>query len=188
MTDSAPQRHLRLVGPGETKAPVHVSSRGEYPQPPDGSVVRFVKSGYGYACIRRGPHWETSATQSVGFIDEIMAWDELWSAGRCFEQADEWAPVKAAPERDARLSEESVVRFTVGDVQHAAIAYQGAYTGFTHRLWFTTRTPAELSLANEPGSGYWNDTMRSAREIQVATSWRPLRGPQPEKRWWWRCL
>lgn len=39
-------------------------------EPPDGSVVRFDKSGgsYNYVAVRRGDHWQTTATSDWGSI------------------------------------------------------------------------------------------------------------------------
>lgn len=161
-------------------APIEPSpepSRDRLPttEPPDGSVVRFVKSGYGYVAMRSGKHWETSATQSVGFIDETMPWIEIWMAGRYFELATELTPVRQPAERDKRLVEQSVVCFTLVDEHWAAIAYQGAYTGFKQRSWYTTLTPTACKRAKlRSCHGPWVDVMRNAHDINVVTSWKPL--------------
>jgi hypothetical protein len=149
-------------------------------------VVRFVKSGYGFVGMRSADCWETSATQSTGFIDEVMSWDEMWLKGRCFELATLIDPVKQPAERDKRLIEESVVCFTVAGEHWAAIAYQGAYTGFKNRLWYTTLTPTARKSAKLDCYGRWADVMRNADDIHVVTSWKPLKSRQHESRWWWQ--
>ncbi|BBY41676.1 hypothetical protein MMAN_58100 [Mycobacterium mantenii] len=149
--------------------------RGQLPEPVDGSMVRFVKSGYGFVAVRSGDRWETSATQSVGFIDEVMAWDDMWLAGRYFELATALDPIKQPAERDKRLVEKSVVCFRLADEHWAAIAYQGSYTGFKQRVWYTTLTTAACKRAKLASCyGQWAEIMPKATDIQVVTSWKPL--------------
>lgn len=176
------ERHLQVV------PPVLPSQRERPPadEPVDGSVVRFVKSGYGYVAVRCGNRWETSATQSVGFIDEVMPWKEMWLNGRYFELATELDPVRQPVERDKRLVEESVVCFALANEHWAAIGYQGAYKGFNQRVWYTTLTPAVLKREKLPGCyGHWAEIMRNAQDIRVVTSWKPLipDGSRASGRW-----
>lgn len=138
-------------------------------------MVRFIKSGYGYVAVRSGEYWETSATQSVGFIDEVMRWNEIWFNGTYFELAEAFDPVRQPAERDRRLSQESVVCFSLADEHCAAIGYQGTHTGFKQRLWFTTLSPAARKCGKLRSSyGQWAEIMHNAQEIHVVTSWRPL--------------
>lgn len=171
------QRHLRMVPPLPPSQP--------RPEPVDGSVVRFVKSGYGYVAVRSGAHWETSATSSTGFIDEIMTWPEMWDKARYFELATAMEPVRQPAERDKRLIEESVICFTIADQHWAAIVYQGAYTGFKNRLWYTTLTQAACKGTKLNSYGLWADVMRSAQNIHVVTSWKPLLPWRQAGRGWW---
>jgi hypothetical protein len=180
---SPTDRHLQVA------QPVHPLQRERPPtdEPVDGSVVRFVKSGYGYVAVRSGEHWETSATQSVGFIDEVMPWDEMWLEGRYFELATGLDPVRQPAERDKRLVEESVVCFTLADEHWAAIGYQGAYKGLNRRLWFTTLTPAVRKREKLPSCyGRWGEIMRNAQDIRVVTSWKPLIPDGSRMSGWWR--
>lgn len=64
-------------------------------EPPDGSVVRFVKGGgrYCYVAVRRGARWETTATGNWGSINESMPWQDLAVRVRKFEIATGWSAV-----------------------------------------------------------------------------------------------
>lgn len=154
-------------------------------EPVDGSVVRFIKSGYGYVAVRCGDGWETSSTGSWGFIDESMTWSEMWEKGRYFELATAMEPVKEPPERDKRLVQESVVCFTICGEHWAAIAYQGAYTGFENRNWYTTMTPAARKKADLDSYGPWDEIMCGADDVRVVTSWKVL-DPWGESARGWR--
>lgn len=148
-------------------------------------MVRFVKSGYGYVAVRSGGHWETSATKSMGFIDEVMPWQEMWLTGRHFELATGLDPVKQPAERDKRLVEESVVCFALAGEEWAAIAYQGSYKGFNQRLWYTTLTPAVCKREKLDSNGRWSEIMRHSQDIRVVSSWKPLipDGSHASNRW-----
>lgn len=156
------ERHLRLV---PTLRSQSQAERRLIPEPADGSVVRFVKSGYWYVAIRCGRHWETSATSlGEGFIDQVMSWNQLWDSGRYFELAT-----------DKRLAERSVVLlFTIADKRVAAVGVQGAYRGFNNRLWYTTLTDAASRSAKIACYTTWADIARSCQQVEVVTSWTPL--------------
>jgi len=90
-------------------------------EPPDGSVLRFEKGGgrYCYVAVRRGGHWETTATGNWGSINETMAWKDLAIRVRKFEVTTAWSPVQVG---DPRVREHrAVVRFTVNHLYLAAI-------------------------------------------------------------------
>jgi hypothetical protein len=84
------------------------------PEPPDGSVVRFIKGRhYNYVAVRRGAHWETTARGDWGSIDQVMSWRDLDTRVRRFEIATAWDWVQD-PRNDTRVRENlAVVRFTI---------------------------------------------------------------------------
>lgn len=173
-------RHLHAV---PSPPPSH-DERPLIEEPADGSIVRFKKSGYGYVAVRSGDCWETSATKSEGFIDEVMPWQDMWLSGRYFELATGLDPVRQPAERDKRLVEESVVCFALAGEQWAAIAYQGAYKGFNQRLWFTTLLPAVRKREKLSSYGRWAEIMGNSHDIRVVTSWSPLPyGWRASNRW-----
>jgi hypothetical protein len=150
--------------------------------------------GLGYNVAVAGPRRDDFPNNYVGDLvhDErgwvvVMRWNEMWLSGTYFDLACAFDPVRQPAERYRRLGEESVVCFTLADEHWAAIGYQGAYTGFKHRLWFTT-----LNLAARKGEklrtsyGQWAEIMHNAQEVHVVTSWQPLipDGAKTRKRGW----
>jgi hypothetical protein len=141
-------------------------------EPPDGSVVRFEKGGgrYCYVAVRRGDHWETTATGNSGSINETMSWQDLAIRVRKFEVAIGWSAVQAA---DPRVSEHrAVVRFTVNGLYLAAVnvCEDRGHEGD----WYTTI--ADEIEHHLPFGDYadWSDITQFGAHIQVVTSWAPL--------------
>jgi hypothetical protein len=141
-------------------------------EPPDGTVVRFEKGGgrYCYVAVRRGNHWETTATGNWGSINESMAWQDLAIRVRRFEVATGWPPVRPG---DPRVHEHrAVVRFTINSLYLAAVNV-GEDPG-QEGDWYTTITEdAEQRL---PFGDYvdWSNVERHGEHIQVVTSWAQL--------------
>ncbi|WP_425295631.1 TerD family protein [Nocardia abscessus] len=141
-------------------------------EPPDGSVVRFVKGGhYTYVAVRRGSHWETTSSMG-GPIDEAMAWSDLAARVRAFDIATDWAPV--GKHGDARVREHlAIVRFTIGSNYLAALNIDKY--GRAEGDWYTTvtrRTSPRLPLGDLAD---WSEITEHGTHIQVATGWRQLK-------------
>lgn len=140
-------------------------------EPPDGSVVRFMKGGhYTYVAVRRGNHWETTSSMS-GAIDEVMDWADLASRVRTFDIATAWAPV--GKHGDPRVREQlAVVRFTIGSNYLAALNIDKH--GRAEGDWYTTvtrRTSSRLPLGDLAD---WSEITEHGTHVQVATGWRQL--------------
>lgn len=152
--------------------PFHTTKPAVPHEPPDGSVLRFEKGRgrYCYVAVRRGSHWETTATGNWGSINESMQWRDLAIRVRRFEIATGWS---AVPHGDPRVREHrAVVRFTINGLYLAAVnvcenlAHEGD--------WYTTITEeAEQYL---PSGDYvdWSYIQRYGQHIQVVTGWAHL--------------
>ncbi|WP_375481524.1 hypothetical protein [uncultured Mycobacterium sp.] len=140
------------------------------PEPPDGSLVRFVKSRrYNYVAVRRGNHWETTASTNLGPISQVMSWSDLAARVRAFEIATAWDWVTDA-RNDPRVREYlAVVRFTIAGLYFAAINVcdESSEAG----NWYTTITD-ELSERLPIGNiARWSEITRYGEYIQVVTAW-----------------
>lgn len=139
-------------------------------EPIDGSVVRFRKGGgrYCYVAVRRGPHWETTATGDYGSIREQMKWNDLAPKMGEFEIAAAWSEVDLRA--DSRIREHlAVVRFTLKGLYLVAlnIDQRCSYEGD----WYTTITEdAEEKL---PLGDYadWPQIRATCEHSQVVTAW-----------------
>ena len=142
-------------------------------EPPDGSLVRFDKSGgsYNYVAVRRGDHWQTTATSDWGSINEVMTWKDLARRVRKFDVAVAWAPVD--PHDDPRVREYlAVTRFTINGLYLAAINVDDG--GTLEGNWYTTISDrAEDDL---PFGDYadWSEILTYGQHVQVVTSWAQL--------------
>ncbi len=118
-------------------------------------------------------------------MHEVMSWPQMWAAGRYFELATDLQPIRWPPNKDKRLVEESVVCCTTDAEHWAAIAYQGAYTGFNERLWYSTLTSTAQKRLKLRSYGYWSEMMREAQNIHIVTAWDPLLPwPNATRRGW----
>lgn len=156
-------RPLPLVEPASPPTPA---------EPPDGAVVRFVKGRrYNYVAVRRGDHWETTATGDWGSISEVMSWDDLASKVAMLDIASGWAPVD--PRDDPRVREHlAVVRFTINRLYLAAINVSDDDTHDGD--WYTTishDTEQDLPFGD---NAEWTDITRHGEYIQVVTQWAQL--------------
>ncbi|MFR9774288.1 TerD family protein [Nocardia sp. SC052] len=140
-------------------------------EPPDGSVVRFMKGGhYTYVAVRRGSHWETTSSMS-GAIDEVMDWPDLASQVRTFDIATDWAPV--GKHGDARVCEHlAVVRFTIGSNYLAALNIDKY--GRAEGDWYITATRRTSSRLPLGDLADWSEITKQGTHIQIATGWRQL--------------
>lgn len=138
------------------------------PEPSDGSLVRFDSGRYSYVAVRRGDHWETTATQDWGIVNERMIWKELATPARKFERADGWTRVD--PHDDPRILQHlAVVRFIIDGQYLAAIniARDGSYEGD----WYTTVTEQagqDLPIGDCPS---WSEICHFGRSIDMPTIW-----------------
>ena len=149
-------------------------------EPPDGSVVRFRKGGsYTYVAVRRGDHWETTATADWGSINQVMQWRDLTKRVRAFEIATAWAAVTASRSEPRVQEHRAVVRFTISGLYLAALHInddQGQGD------WYTTITDdmgERLALPSYPD---WSDITTYGQHIQVVTTWAQLYMTQPGRR------
>lgn len=140
------------------------------PEPPDGSLVRFTRARrYNYIAVRRGNHWETSASTDLGSIDQIMSWPELAARVRTFDIATAWDWVTDA-RNDPRVRDYlAVVRFTIAGLYLAAINVCDDHDQAGR--WYTTITD-ELAERLPIGSvARWPEITRYGEYIQVVTTW-----------------
>jgi hypothetical protein len=140
-------------------------------EPPNGSIIRFSKSGFHYVAVRCGDHWETSATASgQGFIDKRMSWEDLWERGRNVEVAIAWDEVQDPPSRDGRLKHQAIVRFVRDGEPVGAIAIDGGYGEFNNRRWYTTMS----KRAGGKKVGSWFEILPDPQHVEVATGWESI--------------
>jgi len=141
------------------------------PEPPDGSVVRFDSGRYNYVAVRRGDHWETSATQNWGIVNESMRWDQLATPGRRFEIADGWSPIDLRT--DPRVRQHlAVVRFIIDDQYLAAINIDPY--GNDEGDWYTTVTGQAESVLPIGDRPSWSQISSFGKSIQMPTQWVPV--------------
>jgi hypothetical protein len=141
-------------------------------EPPDGSLVRFVKGRrYNYVAVRRGDRWETTATGDWGSINEAMSWRDLAPKVAKFDIASAWAPVD--PFDDARVRQHlAVVRFTINNRYLAAInvSDDDTYDGD----WYTTINDEAERQLPFGDNAEWSDIARYGEYVQVVTQWARL--------------
>ena len=142
-------------------------------EPPHGSVVRFKKGrGYTYVAVRRGDHWETTATGDWGSINQLMEWPELTKRVRGFEIAADWAPV-TDPRYNPQINEDhAVTRFTIAGQYLAGVRVAG--DPGVPDAWYTTITDNLSTRLGLPGILHWSDIVKYGRDIQVASEWAQL--------------
>lgn len=142
-------------------------------EPPDGSVVRFTKGrGYTYVAVRRGDHWETSATGDWGSINQVMHWRELTKRVRVFEIAAVWAPV-TDPRYYPHVEEDhAVTRFSIAGLYLAAVHITD--DSGVQDAWYTTITDNLSMRLGLPGILNWSDIVNYGQQIQVVTEWAQL--------------
>ena len=141
------------------------------PEPEDGFLVRFASGRYRYLAVRRGDHWETTATQNWGVVNEIMRWNELAMPTRTFEYVDGWTPVDTRD--DPRVRQYlAVVRFIINDQYLAAINI--AQDGSDDGDWYTTVTEQaqrHLPIGDCPT---WAEISRYGKFVETPTRWEWL--------------
>lgn len=148
------------------------------PEPADGSVVRFRKGGgrYCYAAVRRGPHWETTATGDWGSISEQMKWQELAPRMGEFEIATAWSNVD--PLGDSRIRQNlAVVRFTIKGIYLAAVNIDKM--GSPEGDWYTTISDDTEDSLPFGDCASWSEICEQGEYVQVVTAWTQWGTPDP---------
>ncbi|WP_433598077.1 hypothetical protein ACQPXH_20105 [Nocardia sp. CA-135953] len=163
--DLTPMRALLAPPP-----PMPAVMRPSPQEPDEGSVVRFKRTGlfrqYNFVAVRRGDHWETTATSDTWVITQQMKWDALTARARTFEIATSWAP--ADLHEDARTPEHrSVIRFITGRGHLAA-----AVNIFGD--WYTTITESMARQLPIDGVDAWSTIVQHGEQILLARDWKPL--------------
>jgi hypothetical protein len=142
-------------------------------EPPDGSVLRFRKGrGYTYVAVRRGDHWETSATGDWGSINQVMQWRELTRRVRGFEIAAAWAPATDPGYSPHVTEDHAVTRFTIAGLYLAAVHITDDSGG--QDAWYTTITDDLSARLRLPGILNWSDISKYGQYIQIVTEWAQL--------------
>lgn len=159
-----------LLAPIPPMAPV---PRVTVTEPPDGSVLRFSKSNgrYHYAAVRRGGHWQTTATADWGSINELMAWKDMAMRVRGFEIARAWVSVDERGNAQTR-EQFAVIRFAINGLYLVAINV--AADGSSAGDWYTSIDDAaeqRLPLGDQTD---WSGIARYGQYIEVAAGWQPL--------------
>lgn len=140
------------------------------PEPPDGSLVRFDRSGYTYLAVRRGPLWETTASGSGGTIDQQMAWPDLTRHLRKFDIATEFAPIDNHGDPRTR-HHLAAIRFIVDSNYLAALNI--STTGDHDGDWYTTVTTTAARHLPIYEFTTWPEISEHGHHIQIASSWTP---------------
>lgn len=141
------------------------------PEPQDGSLVRFATGRYNYLAVRRSDHWETTATQDWGMVNERMSWNELAVPARTFEYADGWRPVDDRDDPRVRRYL-AVVRFIINGQYLAAINI--ARDDSNDGDWYTTATKQaqrQLPIGDRPT---WSEISRYGKFLETPARWEAL--------------
>lgn len=150
--------------------PVQAALKRQWPEPPEGAVIRFTKGRrYNYVAVRYREYWLTTSTGGWGAIDQVMYWSDLSPRLGTFDYALAVDPLN--PHNDPRLRDHmSVVCFMLGDLYVAAInvSDKGGIDGD----WYAT-IPDSVDSPMGDGRGVpWAVISRYARHPRVVTSWK----------------
>ncbi|MDW5614856.1 MULTISPECIES: hypothetical protein [Mycolicibacterium] len=141
-------------------------------EPPDGSVIKFVKGRrYTYIAVRLGNYWATTASSPGGAIDQVMTWQQLTSNISNFAVASGWQPVREPAPELRNAPNGNVYRFTISRLYVVGLCVRAGYQDVGD--WYTTITDDEADRL--PFGSYldWSDIATYGHHIEAATEWSP---------------